>query len=484
MDLGARVLSALRWTAIARFSGQLISWAATIIVIRLVAPGEYGLMAVAAAVLALVILCNTVGLDAVLIQHRALDHALRRQIFGAVIVLNILCFVAVFAAAPLLANFFEEPRLTAVLRVMSAQFLILVFETMPQTALERELDFKRKSLVDLCTIVLGSLVTLAGALLGTGIWALVAGYLATVATRVAGFNLIAPFRAWPTFSLSSLGPHVRFGSFVTSERALWVIHNEADKFIGGKLMSQQSLGHYAVAMHVASLPISKLGALLNSVAFPAFSQVQHDVERVGSMLLKGVRLLSFGAFPVFVGLAALAPEIVGVLFGPTWEPAAIPLQIGALVMPLRMLGNFMSSFLWGIGRPQISAGNLLLAAIVMPIAFVIGAPQGPVGLALAWLCAYPLVFAICLLRTLRAGRVALRSFLASMIKPAAAAAVMFGVVLQARPLLMTQSALLRMTALIFLGAAVYVALTLLADRATWRELFEITIKQRQRAVAR
>lgn len=430
MDIRSKVMSALRWSAAARILGQLISWSVTIMVIRQLSPGDYGLMAMAMVVVSLLILLNTLGLDAVLVQQKALHEQMRRQVFGVVIVLNTAFFLLVLLGAGAVAAFYDEPALTPVLQVLSVQFLLLIFETLPQSRLERDIDFARRSIVDLVTLVLGSLVTLVLALAGFGVWALVWGTLASNATRMIGLNLICRNLVWPSFSLRGMTQHFSFGGFVTVDRGLWYLFSESDKFVGGKLLGNHLLGYYTVASQLASLPIHKITGLLNSVAFPAFSQAHASTtaDTVAGYLLKATHLLGIAAFPVFFGISCTAGPLIEVLLGEKWLPAAPLLQLMGLVMPFRLLSNIFPPLLWGIGHPRTSASNLLIAAILMPVAFVLGTRWGVIGLAYAWLGMYPLVFVLTAARTCRLVGVSLGDYAGQIVRPLAAGGVMYGAV--------------------------------------------------------
>ncbi len=430
MDIRSKVMSALRWSAAARFTGQAVSWAITILVIRLLSPADYGLMAMAMVVVSLLVLLNTLGLDAVLVQDRELDEHKRRQIFGVIIVVNLLFFALLLFGAGTIAGFYGEAALKPILQVLSVQFLLLIFETLPQSKLERDIDFARRSIVDFATLVIGSITTLALALLGYGVWALIWGTLATNATRMLGLNMIARNLVWPSFSLRGMGKNLSFGGFVTTDRGLWFLFSESDKFIGGKLLGGQLLGYYAVASQLASMPIHKISGLLNSVAFPAFSHAHahSSAEMVQGYLLKATRILGIAAFPVFFGISATAEPFIASLLGEKWLPAAPLLQLLGVVMPFRLLSNIFPPLLWGVGHPDTSASNFLIAASLMPMAFFTGTHWGVIGLAYAWLCMYPLVFLITAMRTCKIVNVELIDYLQQMCRPVAAGMIMYATV--------------------------------------------------------
>jgi O-antigen/teichoic acid export membrane protein len=476
MDIRSKVMSALRWSAASRFLGQLFSWAITIYVIRLLSPGDYGLMAMAMVVLSFLILLNTLGLDAVLVQEKALDEQTRRQVFGVVIVVNVLFFALVFLGAGSIAALYGEPELVPVMRVLSLQFLLLIFETLPQSDLERNIDFAQRSIVDLVTLVLGSLTTLMLALAGLGVWALVWGTLVTNAARMAGLNIICRSLVWPSFSLRGMGRHFSFGGFVTFDRGLWFLFSESDKFIGGKFLGNHLLGYYAVASQLASLPINKISGLLNSVAFPAFSRAHSHAgsEAVRGYLLKATHLLSIAAFPVFFGLSCTAEPLIAVLLGEKWLPAAPLLQLLGVVMPFRLLSNVFPPLLWGIGHPRISAGNYVVAAILMPLAFYAGTHWGVVGLAYAWLAMYPVVFLVTALRTCRMVAVPLAEYAGQIVRPLAAGIAMYAVVWVLGDVAYgTAGEWSYLAQLVIVGMAAYGGVMLLVDRPGLGETLEL-----------
>ena len=470
MDVRTKVLSALRWTATARLFGQLASWAITIFVIRILSPADYGLMAMAAVIMSFLYLINNLGLDAVLIHKESISEQTKRQVFGITIILNLAIFLLLYFSASWVAGFYAEPGLVLIIQVLAIQFIFLVFETLPQSKLERELDFKQRSIVDFATMVVGSITSLSMALSGMGVWSLVIGHLANIGTRMIGLNYIAPCWCWPSFSLRGMRGHLRFSSLVSTDRMLWWVFAETDKFVGGKILGKELLGIYAVANHLASLPINKIAGLINSVAFPAFSRVQDQPERIKSYFLKALRTMSVVAFPVFLGIASTSEDIVLLFLGEKWAAAALPLMILGLVMPIRMLSTTLPPVLWGTGKPSVSAGNYLIAAIAMPVAFVVGANWGVVGLAMAWLFAYPLVFAISLYRTAKAIGVTVRDFSYVTRGPAFAAITMFALVMVLKGFAIgTSGQIIHLLQLAVLGAFTYLGVLFMVDKFSLTE---------------
>ena len=292
---------------------------------------------------------------------------------------------------------------------------------------------------------------------------------------MVGLNLAQRSLCWPRFSLEGMKSDLLFGRSVTVDRALRFTLADSDRFIGGKLFGNTLLGYYAVANDLASLPINKLTGLINSIALPAFAKAQLTPAGARSYLLTVTRLMSLLAFPFFLGMSSIAPELTALLLGPKWQAAAVPLQLLSLVMPLRMLMNAFQPFLWGVGRPDTSASTFLIGALTMPVAFLVGAQWGPVGLSLAWALVYPLVFLVSIAYAQSLTGVLVRDILGTMGRPILASLFMYALVFTAKNYaVFGQSAgVLHLAQLVLLGAVTYTCAMLVLDREVCRDAGDV-----------
>jgi teichuronic acid exporter len=470
-SLAEKMRSGLLWAAGGRLLTQIFTWAVTIVVIRLLTPGDYGLLAMATVFSSFLVLLAEAGLGMALVQARDTDHAKLPRVLGAVIVIDVgLCLVQL-AAAPVIAAFFGEERLTPIIRVLAVQFLLMIFAVIPVALLTKALDFKRQSVVEFGAAACGSVATLVAALAGWGVWAIVAGTLIGQLCRTAAINWVAPCWVRPQFSFAGLREMLAFGGQVTGARVLWFVYSQADIFVVGKVLGTDAVGSYSVAMQVASMPVQKLSAVVNQVAFPAFAQAQHAPETVRQYLLKGVRLLSFVAFPLLWGISSIAGEIVTDVLGAQWSAAVIPLTLLTLVMPLSMLSPFLNAVFHGTGHARVVLHNVLTASLVMPAAFYIGAHWGLNGLSCAWLVAFPVVFALNLRRMLPIVGLCAARIVAAISMPLIASVAMYAAVAVVRHACAAYlPAPTLLVALISTGATVYCAVALALDAKGVREM--------------
>jgi O-antigen/teichoic acid export membrane protein len=422
------------------------------------------------------VLINELGLGAALVQVTKVEPKMVRQTLGLVYLMNAALFAVLFLCAPLIAGFYDEPRLTAIVRVSSLQFLLSAFSIIPRSMLQRNLDYKRLGIIDLVGAVAGSLTTLALALMGAGVWGLVIGSLVIVGVKSAALMAFSPPVGPPDFSLQGMGRILHFGTMVTLERVLWFASSNADILIVGKLLGKEMLGFYSVAMELASLPVSKLSDIISQVAFSAFARMQEQKEKVAGYFLKACRILSLVSFPVFVGIAAVSEEIVLTFLGEKWEASILPLRILCLIMPLRIIMIVVVPLTQGLGRPALGLINMSVAAAVRIPAFLIGAHWGLLGICLAWVAATPVLFTHFLVMVRGLVGSPFHRLVGTMVRPALLSGAMYAAVVSLRGPLASVPGLhvgVRFAALALAGAATYGLLTALFQRATVREMADL-----------
>ncbi len=469
-------MSSLHWSALGRFSSQMVTWIITILVIRMLTPADYGLMALAWMFISVFAAFEGIGMTAALIQKQGLTEALIRKLFAAVLVVGAGLYGFVYLVAPLIAAFFDEAALTALIRVLAVTIPLAALGALPLALVQKELRFKHKSLVEFVAAISGALLTLAMAIAGFGVWSLVAGIICLTATQSLGFWLVHGRVYLPDFDMRGIREEFSFGGLVSLDRLTWLVYSQADIFFVGKFLGKEALGVYAVAMQLAALPMKRVVGFLNEVGFSAFSKIQHDREEVARALRTAVRNLALAAFPFFVGLAAVAPLLVEVFLDEKWSSIAVPLTLLALVVPLRLLNTVTPTVLFSIGRADVALQNSILALLLLGPAFALAAARGTViDVCLVWVLVYPAYYLVCLYRALPRVGVRLVDYLAELAPFAAAAFLMLGVVRlgASLPQVAALDALLSLPLMILLGALTYVGLLWIVARQRLLEFLQL-----------
>jgi teichuronic acid exporter len=468
LSVERQAAAGLKWSSVAKLASQTVSWCVTLAVFRLVSPEDYGLMALSMVLLSIMAGMAEFGLGSSLVQMATLEKSDLSRVAGALAVLNIGCGLAIALGAPLFADLLGQERLTPILQVLSLQFVFTALEAVPQSLAYRRMDFKRLAFIEMAGTLLGALLTLLLAWRGFGVWALVIGNLAAGALR-ATLYATRDF-VWPSFNLKGIGHHIRFGGTVTVQRFLWQVTSQADVLIAGRVFTREAIGLYSVSMHLASLPMTKVMAIINQVAFPAVARLQEEMPRLRVRLLDSLRMLALAAIPALWGISSVAPEFVDVLLGAKWHPAIPALQLVSFVTPLRMLSAVLATALIAVGRADLELRNTVVTAILSPVAFLIGAQYGLTGLALSWFAVIPITFALNFPRTLPVLGFGFADLAMAVRAPFIAGIAMYAAVTLARLPMKDIEELSRLPVLILLGAVVYLGTVRIVDRSIWSDV--------------
>jgi O-antigen/teichoic acid export membrane protein len=470
MSLKQLVLNALVWLIGGKFSAQLINWAITLYVIRLLTPDDYGLMALASVFVTILFALGQLGLGSALVQREHVDLDLQRKTFGFVLVVAVSLCGALVVCAPLIASIFETAGLTPILRIMSLSLIILAFTVVPRAILAREIRFKEQSIVDMSSALIGGLVTLALALHGYGVWSLVLGNLATSIVLAGGLVCATRFYHFPSLDLRGTSDVLLFGSWATGAHMMWMFWAQVDVFIVGKTFGQQLLGFYAVGKHIAELPLNKIQGILNQVAFPAFKKADRSNDDPAYYLEKQLRLTALVAFPVFLGMSAVSPEMISLVLGEKWLGAVIPLQILCLGVPLKTLEAAFPPYLMALGHVKIHFMTMAAGVLVMSMALVLGTQWGLPGVSAGWSLSTGTIFLLMLAATASVTNLSARRVLKLTARTATPGLLMYAIVSFSRTGLEGEPLLMTLSACIGIGVVVYGVLALLMCR---QEIIEI-----------
>ena len=386
--LDRSLVGGIAWTGAVKWFSQALSWISTIVVVRLLAPEDYGLIGMATVYLALVALVNELGLGAAIITQRDLSEEQIRQINTVCVMLGVAGFLVSTAAAIPLSIFFRAPDLRGVIAVMSLAYVIAGFQTAPLALLQRQLRFKFLAVTEGMQSILQALVTVILAILGFKYWAIVIGGL----LGTAFLTIVVVTERRLRFSLpriNSIGGALTFSWQILVTRLSWWVAVRADYLVAGRMLGQTALGVYSVASTIAVLPAEKITGLVSRVSFPLFSAIQHDQPALRRYLLVLTEGLALASFPLAFGLALVTDEFVFVVLGAKWADAILPLRILAILTTLRAIYPVVPQALTVTGGARFIMWVGVATAVVAPVAFYLGSWWGTTGIAVTWCVLQP-----------------------------------------------------------------------------------------------
>ena len=393
MELGQNVIEGLKLGAALRFAAQIFTWLNTLILIRLLTPDDYGLMAMSMAFIGIFALLGDFGIGKAIIQAEELTTEKLRQAFTINIISCLSLFALFFSVAPVIARFFDEPRVTGLVQAVACQHLIMLFQTLPYAMAGRRMLFKEREKIQLYASLLSSVVTIAMAAAGWGVWALILGHLFMRLAFAIGYNIIAPCWVWPAMSFQGFSNMAGFSAIAASNDALRFFINVFADINIGHLLTKVDLGVFSVAKNLANLPSDKVGELLNQLGLSSFAKLQNERAVAGQYLQKSVQLASLVMFPMYLGMCAISPELIYLLLSDKWAAAVIPFQILCLTSPFRILSEMMAMGITAVGEPSKNSRALLVTILSLPI-FFYGIQYGLVGACWAWFAINLLSFVV------------------------------------------------------------------------------------------
>ncbi|MGH6780785.1 MAG: lipopolysaccharide biosynthesis protein [Sphingomonadaceae bacterium] len=477
-SFSGRVRSALFWRSGSQILSQLVMWASTLFVIRILDPQDYGLFAMTQVILVLLNFLNGYGFASSLIQSESLDENRIRQAFGMLLLLNGGLAILQIATAPFVADYYRQDEIADLLRVQALLYCATPFIALPDALLSRALDFRNQAKANLAAAVAGAATALGCALAGLGVWTLVFAPIALFYTRAICLTLATRLLVWPSFDFRGARAMFGFGGALLASNLMWVIQNQADIFIGGRTLNPHALGLYAEALFLTQIFASKFVPPLNEVAFPAYSRLQNDAEAFARSFAKAIRLIMLVALPVYFGLAVTARPAVLVLFGPKWVEIVPLVEILAFAIPFMTLHVLFAPALNAKGQPGVTARLSAAGAIIMTIAFLAGVRFGAVGLAYAWLFGMPVAALVATALALPVIGVRWIDLGKAILPGLAAAAAMAAIVRGVDALLPPLSPLPQLALLVTAGGLSYVALLFILARATFEELLRLVIRRK------
>lgn len=340
-------------------------------------------------------LLSELGLGTAIIQFRNLDDRELNSCFWLTMGAAGLGTISLFSLAPVIALWFAAPPLAEVLQVACFLLLLTAVRVVPDSLLRKRLELDKISQAQ----ILGSLVTVPVvvglAWAGAGVWALVAGTFVTAFTQ--GVFLFWCVQWWPGLRLGGrrLREMLTFSLITLGGRICWAVYQQADTFVVGKVVGKEMLGFYSMAKELAILPVSRISAVVNQLVFPVMAELQTDREALRTAFIRGVRLVAWVTFPVCIGIAVSAEDLVRVVLTEKWLSAAPILQVMSLYGLVKSVDVFLPPVLLARYRAKFLSSYTALLLVVMSLAFWIGASLWQVmGVALVWATVYPLVMSI------------------------------------------------------------------------------------------
>ncbi len=371
--VASRTVKSGLWASGVNVADRLLQLVKLAFLARLLSPQDFGLFGIGLLTLGALTSLTELGIQQELIQRKdRIENSSLDTAWFLKVLRGVALFVVAYLAAPYIAAFFGEPRVTDIIRALAVIPLVVGLENPAIVYFQKDLEFHKEFALNLSRSIVdvGLSIGLAIAL-GT-VWAFVFGVLAGSVVRTLVSYLIHPYRPGFSFQLADAKQIMGYGKWVSGGSIIIFFTTQGDDAFVGWLLGATALGYYQVAYRFGKAPATEITRVLTRVIFPAFSELQDRDAETSSIFLNALRLTTFVSIPMAAGIAAVAPLFVESVLGPEWRPAIVLFQIVALHGLFTSIGSISGPIVMARGRPDLRTKwqflNLcLLAGLVYPL---------------------------------------------------------------------------------------------------------------------
>jgi len=462
--IAGKIRSGMAWSLIESWSVQLLQFLAFMIVARYVEAAALGIVAMALLAGQFFQMTILSGISAPMVSAGHDDPELDDTAFWIAFAMGLLVLALTLACAGLAERLLHQPGLAGVLRWLSVANFLSALNVVPQAWLSRALMMRPLAIRSALSTMAGALTGIPMAVAGYGLTALVAQNLVTAA--IGAVILWSACPRWPRWRFARRkGREIFFYSrHVTLTGIVNFFNSNSDVLIVGVLLGAAATGVYTVGKRALLAANLLLARALSRVAFPAFSLLKGDRQRLAAAYLKMVSATSLITTPAFVGMALAADPFIHIFFGPRWSGAVIIMQYLSLFGALQAVGIYNQSLMLALGKPHWQTWLAALYAVANCTLFLAAADHGPGAIAAAFTMRAYLLYPLSIMGVITLLPVSWRDYWQAVRLGVFASAIMAGCVLAARHYMPPMGAMATLAMIIGLGMGAYGCAILLLGR--------------------
>ena len=386
-DVKSKVIKGLFWRFLERCGAQGVTFVVSIVLARLLEPKLYGTIALVMVFITLLQIFVDSGMANALIQKKDADDLDFSSVFYFNMVWCLVLYAGMFISSPLIADFYKDPQLTPIIRVMSLIVVISGVKNVQQAYVSRNMLFKNFFFSTLGGTIVSAVIGITMAYKGFGVWAIVMQNLSNTLIDTIVLWFTVRWRPKRMFSFSRLKGLISYGWKLLVAAIIDTVYTNVRQLIIGRMYSPADLGLYNRGKQLPYTIITNINATIDSVIFPAMSSQQDSKERVKSMARRGIRISSYLIWPLTLGLAFVAPTVIHVLLTDKWMGSVPYLRIFCITYSFYPIHTANLNAIKAMGRSDLFLKLEIAKKIVGVILLLITVPLGVMAMAYSLLVA-------------------------------------------------------------------------------------------------
>lgn len=373
MSKGNKILSGLFWSFAERIGAQVVTFAVSLVLARILAPSDYGMVSMVTVFVTIANVLVTSGFGNALIQKKDADDLDFSSVFFAQLGLSLVLYGLLFVAAPYIAAFYGEgyESLSQVLRVIGLRIPIAAINNVQRAYVSRKMIFKKFFVATIFGTIVSAGVGLLMAYSGYGVWALVGQYLTNVIMDTIILGITVKWRPHWQFSFLRLKPLFSYGWKLLTVDLVNSLLNNLRTMLVGKFYTPNDLAYYERAEQFPGLIVTNINSSIQSVLFPAMSKEQDETEKVKALLRNMISIGAFVIFPLTFGLMAVARPLVLLLLTEKWAESIPYIQIFSVSYSLRIISTSCAQSIKALGRSDLYMKYSVLYKVIEFVSIII-----------------------------------------------------------------------------------------------------------------
>ncbi|MBN1266398.1 MAG: lipopolysaccharide biosynthesis protein [Anaerolineales bacterium] len=351
--IASSTVSGTLWNYASFALSKGLTFISTIILARILAPEDFGLVAMGLVFIGYLEMLNELGVGHALIYHQGDVEEKSNVAFVMSVSVNVFLAVVAVFAAPLASFLFHEPQVIPIIRALSISFILSSLGSIHAARLKKELQFRKVFLPEFGRAAAKGLVSITMALMGFGVWSLVLGQVAGVLISNILYWIVVPWRPRLHFDPKVARSLLGYGSQIILVGIVGMIHKNVDYLIIGNRMDPEQLGFYTMAFRIPDLVILSVCYVVSTTLFPAFSKIQDNLVELRKGYLSSLKYISLLTVPLAIGLYLLSSEIITLFYSEKWSASIPVMQMLCLYTLFYSLSFNAGDIYKAIGKPGI-----------------------------------------------------------------------------------------------------------------------------------
>ena len=375
------ITRSVQWTALSSVFGAAIYIVQISVLARYLEPSDFGLMAIAMVVIGFSQSFIDFGISSTIIYKQDITQSQLSTLYWINVFAGAIIFVIILLLAPLIASAYGHEDLKGILFWVGTTFIIRPFGQQFFVLLQKDLQFKVISVIELISKIIGLGVSLGLAINGFGVNSLVFATVIMTIVWTISFAIMGlkHYAIQFHFKILEVKEFLLFGSFQMGERTINYFSSEIDTLLIGKLLGTEALGLYSIAKQLTTRPFDIINPIVTRVTFPVMAKVQDNIERVREIYLKTINYLSSINFPIATIIFILAEEITRLFLGEKWLAAVPVIRILAVWSAIRSTSSPVGTLLMAVGKFRLAFYWNLALFFYVPLGIAIGSYFGVMG---------------------------------------------------------------------------------------------------------